>query len=216
MPIQTSSKRHLVYLRRTRIDAKRLVIYAAISALFAAASWALGLPRAVAYVLAAIGGYFALLACLNFLASLRHAKAVGTSEAAARNSAQAPIEEQEDIIHAGDTVRKMDLGGSHAIVRFVHLNNRGEAYEKCVETLYAAIDRDKARFFSRFAEFKTLNSQRYPDYADLIMELTIDHLLVLPLGRHGRCIARVNFVGELGEVWYAEYDGQSFSELFWA
>ena len=200
MPTGQPSARHLVYLRSTRRDAKRLAVYATAFLVLAIGGWAVGFPRAVTYLLFGIASCLALLSGGNLVASFRHAKAVRGHRPSQQELAQASIELEEDVKRAGDIVRTIEMDGSHPEIRFVCSKGREQVYERCAEKLCAGIEGDKAKFLSRFSDFKALNGKRYPDLGDLLENLTIDYLIVFANG-HARCIARVHFAGELGEVW---------------
>jgi hypothetical protein len=210
-----TTARRLVYLRQTKKDAKRLAVYSLFILLLGAAAAGTRMPKLLIYALLGLGGYFAILAVINLLASMKHAKALQVNQQGASGSSRSAIESEEDVTLAGDIVRLLDFNALHPPIRFVHLRDQGQAYDSCVDRIYGSIDRDRPRFVQTFIEFKALNCARYPDHSDLIGSLQMEHLIVYRTRGERTCLARVHFVGDLGDVWYAEYDGEGFSDLIW-
>ena len=204
---------HLVYLRQTRRESGVLAAYCAAASAISIAAWYFDFPRLLLLALFGIASYFGVLALINLWASQKHKRMLTRD---APSQARTPIELEDDVVEAGDVARHINLGDKHPTIRFVHMKHQGQKYVACVEKLYDSIQRDTRRFLQLFDDFKARCQRQYPDNADAIRDLKIDHMIVFSDHFQDRCVANVYFSGGLGEIWFTKYNEAGFADLIWA
>jgi hypothetical protein len=207
--MKKSSTRQLVYLVQTRDHALHQASYSAAAFVLVALCWGLHSSQFIVGALILVGVYFLCGASINWLAHMRHKLAIQAGRVGAS------VDVDIELTAADETVQEIDLGANSKIIRFIYSNKIAESHGDCIKRIRESITSDKDAFAKRFADFRASTIKKYPKYANFLSELEIQVIRVLRANGTGQCLASVRFAGGVGEVWTAQYTGESFSELIW-
>lgn len=195
---------HRIYLMDAKRDAREEGIYVLVSIAIATIAWLLEY-RSISYLFLVGGGYFLLQVVGDLLAIRRHKHAMEPG---------ASSELGQEGVDPEEVVRTISFGTSHPDIRVTFSQALEKTHAEGIRRFLDAIEGNKSEFLNRFETFKQLQCKHYPRYSEFIPDLEIKRMLLLPGDRSGKCRAMIWFSGELGEVWQADYEDGSFSELY--
>jgi hypothetical protein len=112
-----------------------------------------------------------------------------------------------------EIMERLDLGDGR-ILKLEYSPALLKTHREFMEGLKDSLCARGPAFFEDFERYKADQARTYPKEAPQIADLQIDSLIVFR--KKGKdCLVQVNFAGELGEVWRAEYENGRFSDLIW-